>query len=177
MRFLTKNRSPLLRREIKLEKTGGALCDRRGWLEALLLCLWFKTNMYPKFSVEDKKNSSYSKDGAVKSQLSLFVVELLSCVCSKLFLFTFLCWILDLPSMSSLTEKDRPIVQLLLNAGTCPRCILRFCCVGSQMLYRHPHKVCPSLCSWALCLRGKGVMKNCAFSFKGKQNYIKLQNW
>lgn len=41
--------------------------------------------MYPKFSVEDKKNSSYSKDGAVKSQLSLFVVELLSCVCSKLF--------------------------------------------------------------------------------------------
>ncbi|KAM4786169.1 tRNA pseudouridine synthase Pus10 isoform 4-T5 [Cyanocitta cristata] len=42
--------------------------------------------------------------------------------------------------MSSLTEKDRPIVQLLLNAGTCPRCILRFCCVGSQTLYRHPHK-------------------------------------
>ncbi|NWZ32945.1 PUS10 synthase, partial [Brachypodius atriceps] len=42
--------------------------------------------------------------------------------------------------MSSLTEKDRPIVQLLLNTGTCPRCILRFCCVGSQMLYRHPHK-------------------------------------
>ncbi|XP_063247512.1 tRNA pseudouridine synthase Pus10 isoform X2 [Prinia subflava] len=42
--------------------------------------------------------------------------------------------------MSSLTEKDRPIVQLLLNAGTCPRCILRFCCVGSQMLYRHSHK-------------------------------------
>ncbi|KAJ7420139.1 putative tRNA pseudouridine synthase Pus10 [Pitangus sulphuratus] len=42
------------------------------------------------------------------------------------------------PSMSSLTEKDRPIVQLLLNAGTCPRCILRFCCVGSQTLYRHP---------------------------------------
>lgn len=85
MRFLTKNRSPLLRREMKLEKIGGALCDRRGWLEALLLCLWFKTNMYPKFSVEDKKNSSYSKDGAVKSQLSLFIVELLSCVCSKLF--------------------------------------------------------------------------------------------
>uniref|UniRef100_A0A8C3NNT6 tRNA pseudouridine synthase Pus10 n=1 Tax=Cyanoderma ruficeps TaxID=181631 RepID=A0A8C3NNT6_9PASS len=45
-----------------------------------------------------------------------------------------------LPSMSSLAEKDRPIVQLLLNTGTCPRCILRFCCVGSQMLYRHPHK-------------------------------------
>ncbi|KAF1578893.1 UNVERIFIED_CONTAM: putative tRNA pseudouridine synthase Pus10, partial [Eudyptes pachyrhynchus] len=42
--------------------------------------------------------------------------------------------------MSSLTEKDRPIVQLLLNTGTCPRCILRFCCVGSQTLYRHPYK-------------------------------------
>ncbi|KAM4902843.1 tRNA pseudouridine synthase Pus10 isoform 2-T2 [Sylvia borin] len=46
----------------------------------------------------------------------------------------------DLPSMSSLAEKDRPVVQLLLNTGTCPRCVLRFCCVGSQMLYRHPHK-------------------------------------
>ncbi|NXH62146.1 PUS10 synthase, partial [Rhabdornis inornatus] len=42
--------------------------------------------------------------------------------------------------MSSLSEKDRPIVQLLLSTGTCPRCILRFCCVGSQMLYRRPHK-------------------------------------
>ncbi|KAM6367814.1 tRNA pseudouridine synthase Pus10 isoform 3-T9 [Alca torda] len=42
--------------------------------------------------------------------------------------------------MCSLTEKDRPIVQLLLNTGTCPRCILRFCCVGSQALYRCPYK-------------------------------------
>ncbi|XP_053793123.1 tRNA pseudouridine synthase Pus10 isoform X4 [Vidua chalybeata] len=42
--------------------------------------------------------------------------------------------------MSSLTEKDRPIVQLLLSTGTCPRCVLRFCCVGSQLLYRHPHQ-------------------------------------
>ncbi|NXK45489.1 PUS10 synthase, partial [Chauna torquata] len=42
--------------------------------------------------------------------------------------------------MSSLTEKDRPIVQLLLNTGTCPRCIFRFCRVGSQTLYRHPYK-------------------------------------
>ncbi|XP_065691790.1 tRNA pseudouridine synthase Pus10 [Patagioenas fasciata] len=42
--------------------------------------------------------------------------------------------------MSSLTEKDRPIVQLLLNTGTCPRCILRFCCVGSQTLYRRPYE-------------------------------------
>ncbi|NXJ03754.1 PUS10 synthase, partial [Odontophorus gujanensis] len=42
--------------------------------------------------------------------------------------------------MPSLTEKDRPIVELLLGAGTCPRCILRFCRVGSQTLYRHPYK-------------------------------------
>uniref|UniRef100_A0A8D2Q295 tRNA pseudouridine synthase Pus10 n=1 Tax=Zosterops lateralis melanops TaxID=1220523 RepID=A0A8D2Q295_ZOSLA len=42
--------------------------------------------------------------------------------------------------MSPLTEKDRPIIQLLLSTGTCPRCVLRFCCVGSQMLYRHPHE-------------------------------------
>ncbi|KFR16960.1 Putative tRNA pseudouridine synthase Pus10, partial [Opisthocomus hoazin] len=42
--------------------------------------------------------------------------------------------------MSSLTEKDRPIVQLLLNTGTCPRCILRFCSVGSQTLYRRSYK-------------------------------------
>ncbi|KFQ69640.1 Putative tRNA pseudouridine synthase Pus10, partial [Phaethon lepturus] len=42
--------------------------------------------------------------------------------------------------MSLLTEKDRPVVQLLLNTGTCPRCILRFCCVGSQTPYRHPYK-------------------------------------
>ncbi|NWZ21803.1 PUS10 synthase, partial [Asarcornis scutulata] len=42
--------------------------------------------------------------------------------------------------MSSLTEKDKPIVQLLLNTGTCPRCIFRFCRVGSQTLYRHPYK-------------------------------------
>ncbi|KAM6367817.1 tRNA pseudouridine synthase Pus10 isoform 4-T10 [Alca torda] len=47
---------------------------------------------------------------------------------------------LELSSMCSLTEKDRPIVQLLLNTGTCPRCILRFCCVGSQALYRCPYK-------------------------------------
>ncbi|XP_008945846.1 PREDICTED: putative tRNA pseudouridine synthase Pus10 [Merops nubicus] len=42
--------------------------------------------------------------------------------------------------MPSLTEKDRPVVQLLLSTGTCPRCILRFCCVGSQALYRRPYK-------------------------------------
>ncbi|XP_025950459.1 tRNA pseudouridine synthase Pus10 isoform X3 [Dromaius novaehollandiae] len=42
--------------------------------------------------------------------------------------------------MSSLTEKDRPIVQLLLNTGTCPRCIFRFCCLGSQTPYKRPYK-------------------------------------
>ncbi|KFO72917.1 Putative tRNA pseudouridine synthase Pus10, partial [Cuculus canorus] len=42
--------------------------------------------------------------------------------------------------MSSLTEKDSPVVQLLMNTGTCPRCILRFCCVGSQVIYRRPYK-------------------------------------
>ncbi|NWR80206.1 PUS10 synthase, partial [Centropus unirufus] len=42
--------------------------------------------------------------------------------------------------MSSLTEKDSPVVQLLMTTGTCPRCILRFCCVGSQALYRRPYK-------------------------------------
>ncbi|XP_019372178.1 PREDICTED: putative tRNA pseudouridine synthase Pus10 isoform X2 [Gavialis gangeticus] len=42
--------------------------------------------------------------------------------------------------MSSLTEKDRPVAQLLLNTGTCPRCVFRFCCVGSQESYRRPHK-------------------------------------
>nr|XP_054484851.1 tRNA pseudouridine synthase Pus10 [Agelaius phoeniceus] len=40
--------------------------------------------------------------------------------------------------MSPVAEKDRAVVQLLLNAGTCPRCVLRFCSVGSQLLYRHP---------------------------------------
>ncbi|NXQ78137.1 PUS10 synthase, partial [Quiscalus mexicanus] len=40
--------------------------------------------------------------------------------------------------MSPVAEKDRAVVQLLLDAGTCPRCVLRFCSVGSQLLYRHP---------------------------------------
>uniref|UniRef100_A0A493TA85 Uncharacterized protein n=1 Tax=Anas platyrhynchos platyrhynchos TaxID=8840 RepID=A0A493TA85_ANAPP len=48
--------------------------------------------------------------------------------------------------MSSLTEKDKPIVQLLLNTGTCPRCIFRFCRVGSQTLYRHPYKDLKHFC-------------------------------
>ncbi|NWR17319.1 PUS10 synthase, partial [Emberiza fucata] len=42
--------------------------------------------------------------------------------------------------MSPVAEKDRAAVQLLLDAGTCPRCVLRFCSVGSQQLYRHPQQ-------------------------------------
>ncbi|KAM7027383.1 tRNA pseudouridine synthase Pus10 [Passerculus sandwichensis] len=42
--------------------------------------------------------------------------------------------------MSPVAEKDRAVVQLLLGAGTCPRCVLRFCSVGSQLLYRHPQQ-------------------------------------
>nr|XP_005305704.1 tRNA pseudouridine synthase Pus10 [Chrysemys picta bellii] len=42
--------------------------------------------------------------------------------------------------MFALTEKNRSIAQLLLNTGTCPRCVFRFCCVGLQASYRHPYK-------------------------------------
>ncbi|XP_060687527.1 putative tRNA pseudouridine synthase Pus10 isoform X2 [Hemiscyllium ocellatum] len=38
--------------------------------------------------------------------------------------------------MFPLKEKDRRVVQMLLNAGCCPRCILRFCSVGIQPTYR-----------------------------------------
>ncbi|XP_063157164.1 tRNA pseudouridine synthase Pus10 isoform X1 [Candoia aspera] len=42
--------------------------------------------------------------------------------------------------MVALAEKDRPVAQMLLNSGTCPRCIFRFCGVGLQTSYRQPHK-------------------------------------
>ncbi|XP_042295399.1 tRNA pseudouridine synthase Pus10 isoform X2 [Sceloporus undulatus] len=42
--------------------------------------------------------------------------------------------------MISLTEKDRPVAQKLLDFGACPRCVLRFCRVGTQASYRRPHK-------------------------------------
>uniref|UniRef100_A0A8C3SSR2 tRNA pseudouridine synthase Pus10 n=1 Tax=Chelydra serpentina TaxID=8475 RepID=A0A8C3SSR2_CHESE len=42
--------------------------------------------------------------------------------------------------MFALTEKNRSVAQLLLNTGTCPRCVFRFCCVGLQASYRHPYK-------------------------------------
>uniref|UniRef100_A0A665TNC6 tRNA pseudouridine synthase Pus10 n=1 Tax=Echeneis naucrates TaxID=173247 RepID=A0A665TNC6_ECHNA len=41
--------------------------------------------------------------------------------------------------MLPLTQKDQPIVQKLLSAGCCSRCILRFCCVRVQSAYRRPN--------------------------------------
>ncbi|XP_048392181.1 putative tRNA pseudouridine synthase Pus10 isoform X2 [Stegostoma tigrinum] len=38
--------------------------------------------------------------------------------------------------MLPLKEKDRRVVQMLLSARCCPRCILRFCSVGIQATYR-----------------------------------------
>ncbi|KAJ6667085.1 hypothetical protein lerEdw1_019089 [Lerista edwardsae] len=43
-------------------------------------------------------------------------------------------------SMIALTEKDKPIAQMLLDFGACPRCVFRLCRVGLQASYRHPHK-------------------------------------
>ncbi|MGH0137235.1 UNVERIFIED_CONTAM: hypothetical protein FKN15_063065 [Acipenser sinensis] len=42
--------------------------------------------------------------------------------------------------MHLLKENDRPVVRVLLNAGCCPRCVLRFCCVGLQCTYRQSYK-------------------------------------
>ncbi|XP_049428394.1 putative tRNA pseudouridine synthase Pus10 isoform X2 [Epinephelus fuscoguttatus] len=42
--------------------------------------------------------------------------------------------------MLPLKEKDKPIVQKLLSAGCCARCVLRFCCVSVQAAYRKPHQ-------------------------------------
>uniref|UniRef100_A0AAQ5XAI9 tRNA pseudouridine synthase Pus10 n=1 Tax=Amphiprion ocellaris TaxID=80972 RepID=A0AAQ5XAI9_AMPOC len=43
--------------------------------------------------------------------------------------------------MLPLKEKDKPIVQKLLSAGCCARCVLRFCCVNVQAAYRQPQQV------------------------------------
>lgn len=43
--------------------------------------------------------------------------------------------------MLPLKEKDKPIVQKLLSAGCCARCVLRFCCVSVQAAYRKPAQV------------------------------------
>lgn len=45
--------------------------------------------------------------------------------------------------MLPLKEKDKPVVQKLLAAGCCARCVLRFCCVVVQALYRQPSQVGP----------------------------------
>ncbi|AWP05047.1 putative tRNA pseudouridine synthase Pus10 [Scophthalmus maximus] len=42
--------------------------------------------------------------------------------------------------MLPLKEKDKPIVQKLLSAGCCARCILRFCCIRVQATYRRPQQ-------------------------------------
>ncbi|XP_034998422.1 putative tRNA pseudouridine synthase Pus10 isoform X2 [Hippoglossus stenolepis] len=42
--------------------------------------------------------------------------------------------------MLPLKEKDKPIVQKLLSAGCCARCILRFCCTRVQAAYRQPQQ-------------------------------------
>ncbi|XP_055495872.1 putative tRNA pseudouridine synthase Pus10 isoform X2 [Leucoraja erinacea] len=38
--------------------------------------------------------------------------------------------------MLPLLEKDKIVVQALLKAGSCPRCVLRFCCVGNPASYK-----------------------------------------
>lgn len=42
--------------------------------------------------------------------------------------------------MLPLKEKDKPIIQKLLSAGCCARCVLRFCCISVQAAYRKPHQ-------------------------------------
>ncbi|XP_040891199.1 putative tRNA pseudouridine synthase Pus10 isoform X1 [Toxotes jaculatrix] len=42
--------------------------------------------------------------------------------------------------MLPLKDKDKPIVQKLLSAGCCARCVLRFCCTRVQAAYRQPEQ-------------------------------------
>ncbi|XP_053102989.1 tRNA pseudouridine synthase Pus10 isoform X3 [Hemicordylus capensis] len=42
--------------------------------------------------------------------------------------------------MIALAEKDRPVAQMLLDFGACPRCVFRLCHVGLQASYKRPHK-------------------------------------
>ncbi|XP_043910962.1 tRNA pseudouridine synthase Pus10 isoform X2 [Protopterus annectens] len=44
--------------------------------------------------------------------------------------------------MLLLHEKYKPVVRVLLKAGCCCRCVLRFCCVGQQDPYKLPYEVC-----------------------------------
>lgn len=47
--------------------------------------------------------------------------------------------------MLPLKDKDKPIVQKLLAAGCCARCVLRFCCLTVHAAYRRPQQVGPLL--------------------------------
>ncbi|CAH2253603.1 tRNA pseudouridine synthase Pus10 isoform X1 [Pelobates cultripes] len=42
--------------------------------------------------------------------------------------------------MLLIEEKYRSVAQMLFSSGSCPRCVLRFCCVGSTTPYRLPYK-------------------------------------
>ncbi|XP_073905903.1 tRNA pseudouridine synthase Pus10 isoform X3 [Castor canadensis] len=42
--------------------------------------------------------------------------------------------------MFPLTEENKPVAQLLLNSGTCPRCIFRLCGVDVHVPYKLPYK-------------------------------------
>ncbi|XP_056423657.1 tRNA pseudouridine synthase Pus10 isoform X1 [Hyla sarda] len=42
--------------------------------------------------------------------------------------------------MLLIEEKYKPVAKLLLSSGTCPRCVLRLCCVGFPAPYRLPYK-------------------------------------
>ncbi|KAI2523536.1 pseudouridine synthase 10 [Homo sapiens] len=43
--------------------------------------------------------------------------------------------------MFPLTEENKHVAQLLLNTGTCPRCIFRFCGVDFHAPYKLPYKM------------------------------------
>ncbi|KAM8946944.1 tRNA pseudouridine synthase Pus10 [Pelodytes ibericus] len=42
--------------------------------------------------------------------------------------------------MLLIEEKYRSVAKILFSSGSCPRCVLRFCCVGSATPYRLPYK-------------------------------------
>ncbi|XP_077189104.1 tRNA pseudouridine synthase Pus10 isoform X2 [Paroedura picta] len=50
------------------------------------------------------------------------------------------CSVIGISRMIELPEKDKPIAQMLLDFGACPRCIFRFCRVELQASYRRPEK-------------------------------------
>ncbi|XP_040849332.1 tRNA pseudouridine synthase Pus10 isoform X2 [Ochotona curzoniae] len=46
----------------------------------------------------------------------------------------------ELFSMFPLAEEKKPVARLLLSAGTCPRCVFRFCGVDLHTPYKLPYK-------------------------------------